>query len=144
MIFAEENGNEGHLREGRVRLQRRRCSLGVWLTEDLGSFKRDDEKDAEISRFPSLLALHIQKHTQKKNICFVADCFCKMLKGLLWVGWGQSASPAKYEVMIVQGAQQSLQGTVLFVYLDFVTLLVELSGIFLYFVRSFCGHNVVE
>lgn len=38
------------------------------LTEDLGSLKRDDEKDAEIYRPLSLLALRIQK-----NICFVAD-----------------------------------------------------------------------
>lgn len=79
IIFASRNGNEVHLRVERVRLQRACCSLSVWLTEDLGSLKGDDEKDAEIYPPLSLLALHIQK----KHL-YCCWCCCTQLKGLLW------------------------------------------------------------
>lgn len=101
IIFASRNGNEVHLRAERVRLQRACCSLSVWLTEDLGSLKGDDEKDAEIYPPLSLLALHIQKKT------FVLLLMLLHTAERPAVGVWFPASPAKCEVLIVQGDQQS-------------------------------------
>lgn len=126
MIFAVGNGNEVHLREGRVRLQRRRCSLSVWLTEDLGSLKRDDEKDAEISQFLSLLAPHIQK--RKHLFCCWWLLHNAERPAVGGVGWGESASPAKCEGLIVQGDHPV---TTLFSVRTF-------PGMFPYLIRFFC------